>query len=232
MYDKTRVRRDYHNMSYDLFLALCIAVAIGIDTHPVQFDYTKPTKPPYTKAEFQAFIDSFTGTHSEYKQGGRSQKPAAEKAYKIMLFGMDKVADYVDEIADGDEGTIIISGFEVAYGSEPGQKPAAPGTPIVKAARAEAAGEIDVECDVFGRDAKYTCIISEEKPLHADTTNSPDGKLFIPPGNTNRIFFMMDIHRKKKITGLKRGVDYWIYFIVSNTAGTSPISDGFMIMCA
>ena len=232
MYDKTRVSRDFHNMSYELFIALCIAVAIGIETNSKQFDYTKPDKPPYTKAEFQAFIEDFTATHSAYKQGGRAQQPAAKKAYKMMILVMDKFAEYVDLIADGDEDTIILSGFNVAYANTPIPKPAAPGTPLVTAVRANVTGEIEAECDSFGRESKYICIVSEKEPLNADTTYSPDGKLFIPPGNTNRIFFILDIHRKKKITGLKRGVDYWIYFIVSNSAGTSPLSDGFQIMCA
>jgi len=233
MYDKTRVSRDFHYMSYELFIALCIAVAMGIELHPVQFDYTKTVKPPYTAIEFQAFIDDYTNTHSAYKQGGRSQKPAAKKAYDMMKFVMDKMADYVDIIADGDEGTIILSGFNVAYSNEQtNQKQPAPGTPVVTAVRAEATGEIDAECDVFGRGSNYICIVSEDKPLHADTTYSSDGKLFIPPGNINRIFMMMDIHRKKKISGLKRGADYWVYYIVSNASGTSPISIGYQIMCA
>ena len=226
-----RVKRDYHEMSWEEFVELVNAVRNGISSHPVDFDYTKTPKPPYTDVEFEAFISDAVGTHTIYKQGGRAQKPAADKAYKTLMGVVDEFADYVDEVANGDEGKIVISGFNVAYGSTPGQKQTEPSTPDVNAVHGEASGEIDSETDSFGRDAKYTCIISEEKPLDTNTTLTTDGKLLIPPGYTNRIFVIVDIHRKKKITGLKRGTDYWIYYIVSNTAGVSPLSAGFQIMC-
>jgi len=225
------VSLDYHEMSFEDRLKLAATNRIGIRDHPGDFDYTKAKKPPYTDLEYGVFIDDAENKHLIYKQGGRAQKPAFDKADVTLKFKMDEFAVYVDDIAQGDEGKIIISGFNVANGSGPHSKQTAPGTPTVTAVRGEASGEIDCECDVFGRNAMYICIASEDKPLDLNTITFNYGQLIITAGHTNRIIHVLDIHRKKKITGLIKGKFYWIYYIVSNSAGVSQLSIGVEVVC-
>jgi len=225
------VSLDYHEMSFEDRLKLAYTNRIGIRDHPVDFDYTKLKKPPYTDIEYGVYIDDAENKHLIYKQGGRAQKPAFDKADLMLKIKMDEMAVYVDDIAQEDEGIIIISGFNVANGSAPHNKQTTPGTPTVSAVRGANSGEIDAECEVFGKNAIYICIVSEDKPLEANTNVSNNGQLIIAASNLNRIIHVLDIHRKKKITGLIKGKFYWIYYIVSNSAGVSQLSIGVEVVC-
>ena len=223
---------DFHEMSFDDCYTLAGKTRIGIRDNPKYFDYLKTPKPPLTDIEFAALIDDAFNTHNIYTEGGRAQKPEFVKSYNRLKAGMDKIAGYVNLIAVGDEGIIVLSGLNVANSLTRAGKQTYPGTPYVSAVRAEASGEIDSECDVFGRGAIYGCIVSEDKPLDPATTITGKGQLCIPTGQTNKIIHVVDVHRKKKITGLTKGKNYWIYYYVANVIGVSQLSVGFEIMCA
>ena len=226
------VSLDFHEMTFDDCYTLAGKNRIGIRDNPKYFDYLKTPKPPLTDIEYAALIDDAFNTHNIYTEGGRAQKPEFDKSYIRLIGGMDKFAGYVDIIADGDEGIIVLSAFNVANSRNHAGKQTFPGTPTVSAFRAETTGEIDSECEVFGRGAIYGCIISEDKPLDSATTITGKGQLCIPTGQTNKIIHVIDIHRKKKITGLTKGKNYWFYYYVANVIGVSQLSVGFEIMCA
>jgi len=232
MPEMPHVSLDFHEMSFENCYTLGGTNRIGIRDNPKYFDYLKTPKPPLTDDEYGVLLEDAFNTHNIYKQGGRAQKPDFDKAYFRLITGMDKVADYVNVVAVGDEGIIILSGFNIANSLTNAGKQTFPGTPTVSAFRAETSGEIDSECDVFGRSAIYGCIVSEDKPLDPATTITGKGQLCIPPGQINKIIHVVDVHRKKKITGLTKGKNYWIYYYVSNVIGVSQLSVGFEIMCA
>jgi len=224
------VSRDFHQMSPLLFITLAAAVRMGILNNPTVFSYTAPVKPPYTDIQFNGYITTTNDSYIVWTQGGKAQKALLDKDLVVLMGVMDEYAPYVDIIADGDEATVALSGFNVADGDHPDNKQTTPGTPVVTAVRADDSGEIDSETSVYNR-AVYGCLVSEDKPLDPATTINANGQLIIPPGQTNRIIHMVDIHRKKKITGLTKGKTYWLYYYVSNTAGTSQLSTGFEILC-
>ena len=234
MRNKAHVKLDFHQMSVTDLLQKGTVLKQGIDKNSDVFSYTpvapKP-KPPYTSVELSGFISTLTTTDAAYNQGGRAQKPAFKTALTELKSAMDEYADYVDIIADGDEDIITLSGFDVADGSAAHQKQTVPSTPVAKAERSDTSGEIVVETTTNGRDSYYGCLISEGMPLNSGTTMSPTGLLYIPPGNTNRVIHALDVHRVKKIMGLTKGVNYWVYFYVANTAGVSQLSTGVDVMC-
>ena len=224
------VSRDFHQFSPHPLITHAGVVRLGIKNNPNTFSYTAPVKPPHTDVEFEGFITLATDSYNNWTQGGRAQKALMEKDLVVIMNTLNEYAPYVDTIADGDEATIVLSGFNVADGVHPASKQTTPGTPVVNAVRAEASGEIDSETTVYDR-AVYGCLVSEDKSLDVNTTITAGGQLIIPPGQTNRIIHLVDIHRKKKIVGLTKGKNYWIYYYVSNTAGTSQLSTGFEILC-
>ena len=227
---KPHSSRDFNSMTREKTFEVANTNRIGIREHPKEFDYLKTPKPPLTDAEYGAIIDDAIQKDLIHKQGGRAQQPDADKSFELLLFEMEENAVYVDCIALGNEGIIIKSGFNVANGSGPNHKQTFPGTPTVLAVRADASGEIDTDCEVYGTGAVYSCIVSENGPL-IGVTMSNQGQLIISAENTNRIIHVVDVHRKKKITGLTPGVFYWIYYYVSNSAGVSQLSVGVKILC-
>ena len=226
------VSKDFHQMSPLPFITHAGAVRLGIKTNDTVFSYTTTTKPkpPRTDVEFEGIVTNATNSYNTWTQGGRAQKALLDKDLAILMVVMDEYAPYVDTIAEGNEATIVLSGFNVADGAHPASKQTTPGTPVVTAVRAEASGEIDSETTVYDR-AFYGCIVCEDKQLDPATIITAGGQLIIPPGQTTRIIHLVDIHRKKKIVGLTKGKTYWIYYYVSNTAGTSQLSTGFEILC-
>jgi hypothetical protein len=225
------VSRDFNNMSAEKLFTLAGTNRISIRDNPDVFDYLNTPKPPFTDIQYSALIDDAVNKHNIYKQGGRAQKPDAVKSFNALLGGVEENAVYVDIIANGDEGIIIKSGFNVANGTELPHKQTFPGTPTVSAVRADATGEIDTECEVFGRGAVYNCLVSEGAPLDAGVTITGAGQLIIPIGTTHRIIHVVDVHRKKNITGLTPGVYYWFYYYVANIIGVSQLSVGEKVMC-
>ena len=225
-----RVKLDFRLMNATNMAALAGIVQQAIKNNPGTFSYTAPNKPPYTDAVFAAAILAVINANSEYKLGGVTQKVALNKLVVILLAMMNEYAIYVDAIADGNEDTILLSGFHVAYGTHPKGKQTLPGTPTVTATRADASGEIDAETEVYDR-AVYGCIVSEGKALDPATTITSKGQLIIPIGQTNRVIHVVDQHRKKKVDGLTQGVNYWFYYYIINSAGVSQLSVGFKLMC-
>ena len=231
---KAHVKLDYHKMSVTDLLQKGTVVQQGIDKNSDVFSYAAVApipKPPYTSVAFGGFIKTLVDADAAYDQGGRAQKPAFKAALTELKSVMDEYADYVDIIADGDEGIITLSGFSVADGSAAHQKQTPPATPVAEAERSETSGEIVVQTTVYSRGTSYSCLVSEGGPLNSGTTMSPTGQLFIPAGNTNRIIHAVDIQRVKKIMGLTKGVNYWVYFYVANSAGVSQLSTGIEILC-
>ena len=232
MPNKPHVSDDFHSMSAEKRADLAGTIRNGIRDNPTLFDYTKTPKPPLTIEAYTTIIDAAISTRLIYKQGGRAQKPDFLNADALEMATMDLFAVYVDEIADGDEGIIIKSGFNVADSKGPAHKQTIPGTPTVIAVRGAASGEIDTQSESFGGDSMYGCIISEGKPLVSEMIIFHNSQFIVPAGYTNRIIQVLDIHRKKKIMGLTKGVTYFIYYYVANTAGVSQLSIGVEIMCA
>ena len=224
------VSLDFHQFSPLVLITHAGVVRLGIKTNATTFSYTATVKPPHTDVEFEGYITKATDSYNVWTQGGRAQKALMEKDLVVIMDTLNEYATYVDTIAVGNEATIVLSGFNVADGSHPASKQTTPGTPVVNAVRADDSGEIESETTVYER-AVYGCIVCEDKQLDPATTIHANGQLVIPPGQTTRIIHLVDIHRKKKIVGLTKGKTYWIYYYVSNTAGTSQLSTGFEILC-
>ena len=142
---------------------------------------------------------------------------------------INKLVPWVNSIANGDPKIIILAGFKAAYAiaaQKPGDE-AAPLNIIVK--NSETSGIMIAECESFGTNHFYGCIVSEGKPF--EFTIGAAGQLKISPGVTNVIYFDLNHERSKKFMDLTPGVKYWFYFYVVSTAGVTSLSAAVVRMC-
>jgi len=186
--------------------------------------------PPFTEPEAKAVYDAYTGTRSDYENGGKDQEPAWHTAYGNGIVFLDKSASYVDGVAQGDADTIILSRFNPVHvnprvlSTIPGQ------VQTITHDKESVKGQIIVESEMMGDNVRYGCIMVEGMPLPADFILGKDGTIIFPPC-TARIFHSVSNQKKKTFNNLKTGTDYYIYFYVVNAAGAGPVSNVLIINC-
>lgn len=216
----------YHEKKIETLPVFATEVSQGVFGNPTTFKLTGTPAIPFTQAAFNALISNEQTAYAAYKQGGNAQKPAFNIARTALMGGLDKMAIYVDSVANGDANVIILSGFEPTSGAGGATlaktKATAPQT--VKVTNGVSTGEIDAECESFGTGHHYGCIVSEGQALSASTKLNAQGQLMIDPNQTHRIILDLNSDRKKRFTGLTKGTDYYFYFYVVNTGGVSPLS--------
>jgi len=220
MPDRIHCGFGYHNYSGSNLPIFGGGVQQGIKNNPTVFD---PTKAPVTDTQFTTLISNEENTYAAYKKGGMAQKPAYLTARAALIAGLDSTAIFVDNIANGDKNIIILAGYKPTNATTGNPvKPTAPQT--ITVTNGVSTGELNAECETFGTNHIYGCIVSPGMPLAAGITISATGQLLIPGGQTNLIILDINTQRKKQFTGLTKGVDYYFYFYVSNAEGVSPLS--------
>ena len=220
MPDRIHSGLGYHNYSGSNLPVFGGGVQLGIKNNPTVFD---PTKVPVADTQFTTLISNEETTYAAYKKGGMAQKPAYLTARAALMAALDNTAVFVDNIANGDEKIIIMAGYKPTNSTTGNPvKPTAPQT--ITITNGVSTGELNAECESFGIEHIYGCIVSAGVPLPAGITITATGQLIIPAGQTNVIIHDVTVQRKKQFTGLTKGVDYYFYFYVSNTEGVSPLS--------
>ncbi len=215
----------YHESKIETLPVFANGVSLGVYGNPTVFDPKGAMPPPYSQADFTTFITNEETAYAAYKQGGKAQKPAFNAARTALMGGLDKMATYVDAIANGDENIIMLAGFVPTGLIGGAAKMASPLAPqLVKVENGASTGELNAECESYHLNHHYGCIVSEGKPLSSGTKLNAQGQIIIDPAQTNRIFIDVNNERKKKFTGLTKGTDYFFYFYVVNTGGVSPLS--------
>ena len=217
----------YHNDPIESLPTFASGVRQGIANNPTVFDPKGNVPPPITDNQFDLLISTEQGTYATYKNGGQAQKPAFTVARAALIAGLDKTAEYVDSIANGDANIIILAGYKptgIAGGGLTAKMAAATAPQTVKVTNGVSTGELDAECETFHAGHHYGCVVSEGQPLSSGTKLNAQGQLIIDPQQTNRIIIDVNGERKKKFTGLTKGTDYFFYFYVVNSGGVSPLS--------
>ncbi len=210
----------YHDLKIETVPTFANGVSQGVYQNSTIFTTT-----PFKEDDFNKLITDEEASYAAYKQGGKAQKANFNIARSALFAALDSMANYVDSVANGDENIIMLSGFVPTTGTGGIAAKIAQATAPQKVVVSNgiSSGEIDAECESFHTGHHYGCIVSEGQKLNGVTLN-PQGQLIIEAATTNRIFHDVNDSRKKRFTGLTKGVDYYFYFYVVSSGGVSPLS--------
>ena len=196
----------------------------GVFSNAKYFDPSKEPAIPVTESELEVLIAAEQQAYTAYKSGGVSQKAPYIVARKLLVSKIDLIAGYVDIVADGDAKIIATAGFEAtSFGDfAKSGKPVAPKEIMIT--QGKSTGILLAECESFGPNHHYGCIVTEGEPLSANVKIDDNGQLQLPPNQSYYIWNDLNHNRKKTFSGLKEGVKYYFYYYVVNTLGVSPLS--------
>ncbi len=222
----------YHYLPLGTLDTPAVAVKTGIFSDPVQF----PT-PPITGLAFQGFIDNYVTTFGILESGNFAQRGNFNLANIALTQAMDTLAEYVDEIADGDVNIITNSGFVPTKGT-PSLAPAPVIIDTVKITRGNT-GQLLVECKKQPYVSSYICILTPNEPTPANMI-IVDGQLVLENDNgttaplaTVAPAAIIDFKktRKKKFIGLTPGTIYYATMFGINGRGVGDLSEPVSQMC-
>ena len=218
------VSHEYHNMEVGLVNGFAATTKSSILKNPTVFLQSKIT---VNDAALEVLIDNDSVAYIAYKRGGIDQFPAWDTARGLLMEGLDSNADFIDSVAKGDVNIIILSGYNhTSIQDIASIRPSQAQKLTLTAGTSLPSGEMEVECETFqGRGFTYGCIVSEGMPLAAGWLLNPQGQFVITSGTTNRIFHDVNNQRKKRFVGLTKGVEYYFYFYITNSAGVSVLSE-------
>jgi len=223
---KIHCSREYRKGVGTIISETLLATRTGILDNEEEFPDS-----PITEAESKEIYTTFVNAKSYYDRGGISQETPWKTAEEAAIALLDKEADYVDDIAQGNSLIIILSGFtptEFSTGRKSNHKPRQP--QHISTNKNIPEGQISCWCEAHDENDSYGCFLSEGRPL-------PDGFWMMSNGifkttpDMPVIYHNINLQRKKLFTELKWGVKYWLYFYIVNTAGVSPLSAGVCVSC-
>ena len=178
--------------------------------------------PDVALATLLAKNDTLADTAEGAEGGDHAKVAAMHNAEKYWDTTFDTEANYVDRIANGDEATILLSGFQATKSET---TPATiPDVPEVKEPKVNPVhGSIHVEVEYQQSVKNYLYFVS-----NTNTQVNLDGNKFTVAQNPDVIAFVTDNHRKVDINDLPSGEELYLSVAAQNTAGTgapsSPIA--------
>ena len=193
------------------------SVADGLTANAVI--YITPDVPIAT---LQSTNDTLLDTANAAESGDHAKVAAMHAAEKLWDTTFETEAHYVDRIANGDEATILLSGFQATKSET---TPATiPGVPEVKEPKVNPIhGSIHVEVEYNQGVKNYLYFVST-----SNTQVNLDGHKFTVAQNPDVIAFVTDSHRKVDINDLPSGTELFLSVAAQNTAGigapSSPIA--------
>jgi len=215
---------EYHDDTGDVLGLRIEATKTGIFADALMFPL-----PPYTALEYSSQELALTTTYSAYKRGGEAQKSAYDIQLVAANLMMDNTATYVNGKANGNVSIIVQAAFKpVNDGRTAAVKPTQAQKVVVT--RDVADGEMKAECESYGENFKYGCIVSDVVLPSTIFVNAA-GQVSIPSGTLANLIIDLNQERKKQFMGLTSGAFYWFYFYVVNAAGVSTLSVGKSLRC-
>ncbi len=223
---------EFHRFSGVSLPTFGTKVMDGIWGHPLVFDPLKSPALPCTKAHFLEIINATQSSYSIYDMGGKAQKPDFEAAFNALISLLNDHAVYVNAVAKGDFNIILVSGFTPVHGVPP-TKSVVPGQATsITVTNGSISGILDVECESFGANHHYGCIVCEGHTLPEGLQIINETSLTIPANLPFKVIHNFDHSRKKVFSGLTKGLEYYFYFYVFNNAGVGPLSVVVSKMCS
>ena len=231
MSQKSFCKRNYRRAGNLVVEDRAEGVKTGIYTNATTF-----ATPPITQATMASNILNYANTRKAHEQGGTAQLPAFTAARKILVNNLDTLADYVDDIANGDAQLVKLAGFEAtndtagAVSKAINTTPATPQNVTFKRIENNS-GQMVAECELYGTGYRYISFLVENNPLPAGVLVDDAGNITIPAGVTVAIVVNVSLQRKKLFKGLTPGSNYNVYYVVVNTKGVSGVSASKTMMC-
>jgi len=211
----------YHFYSHLDFNTFSAGVRLGLFKSPKLFP---PADSPVEDSILLGLITTMDSDYIGYEKGGSDQKQIYLTSKGFVMDAVNKIAPWVNTIANGDPKIIISAGYEATY-STPAQKGSTElAAPVdVKVETGKSTGLMSSECESFGINHFYGCIVSVGKPL-LNVTMDLNGQLRFPANMDGAIIHDLSHNRKKNFAGLTKGVDYYFYWYVIGTGGVSQLS--------
>ena len=218
------VSHEYHDMEVGLVNGFAATTKSSILKNSTVFLQSKKT---VNDEALEVLIDNDSAAYIAYKRGGIDDLPAFNTHRSALIVGLDSNADFIDATAKGDVNIIILSVYNHTNIQDAiVVKPNQPHALVLTAGTMLPSGEMEIECETFRNGTfTYGCIVSEGMPLAAGWLLNPQGQFIITPGMINRIFHDVNNQRKKKFVGFTKGVEYFFYYYVTNSAGVSVMSE-------
>ena len=218
----------FHNYKSGKFNDFAEGVLTGMEENSTIFDQATA---PVTTLILAALIATMLSDFSKYKKGGLAQKQTYLTSKGFVMDALNKLIPWVNGIAKGNAKIIILAGYEATY-SLPAHKPGEEDAPVkITVKNGQTTGSFTAECETFGLNRSYGCIVSEGKELDTNMTISGLGQIKFPAGSTNVIYHDLNHSRSKKFMDLTPGVKYWFYFYVISTTGVTSLSQAVVKMC-
>ncbi len=219
----SRCNRNYHRMK--IYVRETFASLVLDNYYSNGSPFTAPVMP---KPDFKKLVQDYNLKYADYANGGKAQEGDWHMAKEALISALDKIADNVDEVAQGNETVISAGGFQPIKTFRSGKNK--PPVPEVEWLKHGAGGQLLLACKNIEANMYYGCIISEGVPLD-ERVRMEAGKLIIPKGLTTAIQIDETKKRKKSFVGLTPLVTYYVYFFARNSAGVSQLSAAQAIVC-
>ncbi len=232
---KSHCSVDYHNFNGDKLDIKAHLVAEGIYSNNPPF-----AAPPLTQAAYNALVEAHHDKYEAYKNGGKAQKGPYNTARTALIKAMDDTGDYVDLLPGVDDDMILLAGFTPTKTGA--TKTVVPNPATGVKLTLGVTTEMFSDCDAQPGDNYYGSIMVAGQPLPEDFTISNAGQVITTASKPDpdpeakaeeKIVFILDLTKKrqKHYTGLTKGVEYYCYYYVVNTAGVSQLSAPVILMC-
>ena len=216
--NQIRCRVTFHSYTNKTLINFCSLVAGGIYTNTAIF-----ATPVITNEEFQRAQVKFSDAVSKYDNAPKIERTNLKNARTELMQTVDKIKDYVDGVAKGDESIIILGGFTPTKGAAEKSKPVEK-TNDFEPVRTKVLGEAEVTVNYSGSGTPqwYFVICSTDATLPSNLVENGIINFGALPDGVR-----IDVSKSKKklFTNLDSNVVYYFYAFVGNTNNIAPLSD-------
>ena len=164
---------------------------------------------------------TLTVAFENYQNGGKQQRAALNKALAAWQNAFELTANYVSLVANGNQDTIVISGFDATKGTR--QRAPEPGTlKNFHAIAPKATGVIDISCDADTTSHGYIAISSQEEG--ATITQNGNQLSITAGGITTNI--IVSTRSRARFTNMPTGKTQYLSIFAFNASGAGPLTNG------
>lgn len=186
--------------------------------------------PPLTISEFTHLIEDYIAAMNQYNANGKNYKTGYLVAKDKLMAGLDKLAAYVNDVANGDSSIITLAGFE-ATAETSHAAPELEKIITVEVIVSNVGGQVILETPAIrGKGVTgYGLILVSGSPLSVE--NYVNDIVNIKADVGQNIIFSLDKGKRKVVNGLDSTLIYYGYMYAVNATGASPLSDARIVKC-
>jgi hypothetical protein len=180
--------------------------------------------PPIAADEYAAVEKNYNLSWTDYKTYGITKKTAYGEATNKLIGVFDRLALYVNSVANGDASRITLAGFEpTTQGSQ--AAPILEKIETVTVTPSVVSGQVFIETPaIVGQGVSgYGLILKSGAPFTSQ--DFVDGQLNITVEAGENIRLDFNKSRKKVINGLDSNITYIGYMYAVNASSVSPLSE-------